>query len=44
MLKKPMQNISHVESIETHREEVSIWKLCSMVSQGKKDSFGQIQE
>jgi hypothetical protein len=33
-----------VESIEKHREEVSIWRLCFMVSQGRKDTHGQIQE
>jgi hypothetical protein len=33
-----------VESIEKHSEEVSIWRLCFMVSQGKKNTFGQIQE
>jgi hypothetical protein len=33
-----------VESTKTHKEEVPIWRLCSMVSQGKKYKFGQIQE
>jgi len=42
--KKLVQHISHVESIKTHREEVSIWRLCSMVSQGRKYSFGQTQK
>jgi hypothetical protein len=32
-----------VESIETHREKVPIWRLCYVVSQGKeKVTFGQI--
>jgi hypothetical protein len=38
-----MEQIS-VKSIEKHIEEVSIWRLCFMVSQGRKDTFGQIQE
>jgi hypothetical protein len=33
-----------VESIETHRENFPIWKLCYLVSQGRKDTFGKIQE
>jgi len=33
-----------VESTETHREKVQIWRLCFVVSQGKKDALGQIQE
>jgi hypothetical protein len=33
-----------VESTETHREKNSIWRLCFVVSQGRKDTIGQIQE
>jgi hypothetical protein len=36
-----MEQIS-MESIETHREEVPIWKLCYVVSQGRKVTFGQM--
>jgi hypothetical protein len=38
-----MEHIS-MESIETHRKEVPIWKLCFVVSQGKKNTSKQIQE
>jgi hypothetical protein len=31
-----------VELIEKHKEEVSIWRLCFMVSQGRKDTPRQI--
>jgi hypothetical protein len=27
-----------------HRKEVSIWRLCFMVSQERKNKLGQIQE
>jgi hypothetical protein len=30
-----------VESIETHKEEVPIWGLCYVVSQGRKITFGK---
>ncbi len=33
-----------VESTKKHREEISIWKLCFVVSQGRKDTIGQVQE
>jgi hypothetical protein len=33
-----------VELTKTHREEVPIWRLCFVVSQGRKDTLGQIQE
>jgi hypothetical protein len=33
-----------VESIEKHREKNSIWRLCVMVSQGRKYTPAQIQE
>jgi hypothetical protein len=33
-----------VESLEKQREEVSIWRLCFMVSQGKKNTLEKIQE
>ncbi len=33
-----------VESTKTHREEVPIWRLCSMVSQGRKVTSRQIQK
>jgi hypothetical protein len=34
----------YVESIETRREKVPILRLCSLVSQGRKYTYGQIQE
>jgi hypothetical protein len=33
MLKKSVEQI-YVESTKTHRKEVSIWRLCIMVSKG----------
>jgi hypothetical protein len=33
-----------VEPTKTYREEVSIWRLCFVVSRGRKDTLGQIQE
>jgi hypothetical protein len=27
-----------------HKEEILIWRLCFMVSYGRKNTFGQIQE
>jgi hypothetical protein len=33
-----------VESIEKHKKEVPIWRLCFMVSQGRKGASRQIQE
>jgi hypothetical protein len=33
-----------VESKETHKEEVPIWRLCSVVFQGRKITSGQIEE
>jgi len=33
-----------LELIKTHIEEIPIWKLCFAISQGKKDTLGQIQE
>jgi hypothetical protein len=39
MLRKLVEQI-FVESIETHREKVPIWRLCYVVSQGKKITFG----
>ncbi len=34
----------YVESTKKHKEEVSIWRLCFMVAQGRKDTHGKIQE
>jgi hypothetical protein len=31
-----------MESLESHREEVIIWRLCYVVSHGKKITFRQI--
>ncbi len=33
-----------LESTKKHKEEVSIWILCSLVSQGRKDTSRQIQK
>jgi len=30
-----------LELIKTHRKEIPIWKLCFVVSQGKKNTLGQ---
>jgi len=30
-----------LELIKTHREEIPIWKLCFVVSQGKKNTLAQ---
>jgi hypothetical protein len=38
-----MEHIS-MELIKTHREKVPIWRLCYVVSQRRKVTFGQIQE
>jgi hypothetical protein len=32
----------YVESIEKHREEVHVWRLCFVVSQGKKYTLGHV--
>jgi hypothetical protein len=34
----------YVELTEKHKKEVPIWRLCFMVSQGRKNTSRQIQE
>ncbi len=33
----------YVKSIQTHKKNVPIWKLCYMVSQGRKNTSRKIQ-
>ncbi len=34
----------YMEAMETHKEKIPIWKLCYVVSQGRKYTYGQILE
>jgi hypothetical protein len=33
-----------MESTKKHKEEIPTWKLCFMVSLGRKNTLGQVQE